>query len=86
MLSPGFETVYTGRQLKGPGQSVEPVSTLIVDESRKEIRKWSVWPWTWPGKESDWGREWIGEVNLHGSIETIVAAVVGVSQQARTAS
>lgn len=54
MVSPGFEAVYTGEKSSSPIEKTEIITTLTTDKAGNMIRKWSVFPWTWPGQEKDW--------------------------------
>ncbi len=54
MVSPGFEAMYTGEKSSSPVEKTEIITTLTTDKAGNIIRKWSVFPWTWPGQEKDW--------------------------------
>ena len=57
MLSPGFEAVYTGEKTFSPVEKTEIITTLTTDKEGNIIRKWPVFPWTFPGQEKDWDDE-----------------------------
>ena len=57
MLSPGFEAVFTGEKSSSPVEKTEIITTLTTDEMGYVMRKWSVFPWTFPGQEKDWDDE-----------------------------
>ena len=57
MVSPGFEAVYTGEKSSSEGETVEINTTVTADEAGNEIIKWSVFSWTFPGREKDWDEE-----------------------------
>ncbi|MDH5440428.1 MAG: hypothetical protein OEY31_07470 [Candidatus Bathyarchaeota archaeon] len=51
LVSPGFETVYTGEKSDSFVERVEGPMRLVADDSGNVMRVWSVWTWTWPGQE-----------------------------------
>lgn len=55
MVSPGFEAVYTGEKSSSLTEKVDINATFTTDQTGNIIRKWSTWPWTWPGREKDFG-------------------------------
>lgn len=57
MVSPGFETIYTGKKSSSKDEKVEVITTVTTDETGNQIRKWSVVSWTFPGQEKDWDEE-----------------------------
>ncbi len=57
MVSPGFEAMYTGAKSSSPVEKTELITTLATDKEGNIIRKWPVFPWTWPGQEKDWDDE-----------------------------
>jgi hypothetical protein len=56
-LTPGFEAVYTGKKAADHGEKTEIITTLISDAEGREIRKWPVVSWTFPGQHKNWDRE-----------------------------
>ncbi|MHC4618807.1 MAG: hypothetical protein ACYTEQ_13770 [Planctomycetota bacterium] len=56
-VSPGFEALYTGKKSSSEGEKVDIITTLTSDNAGDEIRKWSVFSWTFPGQEKDWDDE-----------------------------
>lgn len=54
MVAPGFEAMYMGEKSSSPVEKTEIITTLTTDKAGNIIRKWSVFPWTWPGQEKDW--------------------------------
>ena len=48
MVSPGFEAIYTGKKSSPEGES---------DDEGNEISRWSVFTWTFPEQEKNWGEE-----------------------------
>ncbi|MBN1222960.1 MAG: hypothetical protein JXB23_06900 [Candidatus Aminicenantes bacterium] len=54
LVSPGFEAVYTGETSSSPVDKTEIITTLTQDKAGNIIRKWAVFPWTFPGQEKDW--------------------------------
>ena len=57
MVTAGFEAIYTGKNYSSEGEKVEIITTVTTDQEGNEIRKWSVFSWTWPGQEKDWDEE-----------------------------
>jgi hypothetical protein len=57
MVSPGFEAVFTGEKSSSPVEKIKINTTLMTDEMGNVMRKWSVFPWTFPGQEKDWDDE-----------------------------
>jgi len=55
MVSPGFEAVYAGEKSSSLTEKVDINATLTTDQTGNIIRKWSTWPWTWSGREKDFG-------------------------------
>lgn len=73
MVSPGFEAIYTGKKFSSDSEKVEIITTLTSDNAGREIRKWSLVPWTWPGQEKDWDEEikYINNMQLKlGNLDT----------------
>jgi hypothetical protein len=56
-LTPGFEAVYTGKKAALRGEKTEIITTLSSDGEGREIRKWPVVSWTFPGQDKDWDKE-----------------------------
>jgi hypothetical protein len=60
MVLPGFEAVYTGEKVTRSNEISEKKkieSCHYADESGNVNEKWSVWTWTRPSEEKDWGEE-----------------------------
>ena len=67
MVSPRFEAVYTGEKSSSLTEKVDINTTLTTDQTGNIIRKWSTWPWTWPGREKDFG-EGVARGRLHPTV------------------
>jgi len=56
-VSPGFEAIYTGKKSSSEGEEVDMITTITSDNAGYEIRRWTVFSWTFPGQEKDWDDE-----------------------------
>ena len=57
LVSPGFESVYTGEKSASPIDETELITARTTDDAGNVIVRWPVFSWTFPGQEKDWDDE-----------------------------